>query len=120
MKTSEKHTPGRWILRSDMEVYFFIDSELTGQNIASVMWQYNKTSKEEHLANAERIVECVNGYSALQSENERLREALKSVVKSLNLHLYEPDTVGERVYAAIQNTLNNDAVKEVGSNEQKI
>jgi len=62
-----KHTKGKWIAR-DLEI---IGPYGTNKHVCEITGNF--MDEDEGIANAKRIVECVNNYDALKEENERLK-----------------------------------------------
>jgi len=74
METNKNHTKGEWAIRN-LEI---IGPYGSNKSICEITGNY--MDEDEAVCNMHRIVECVNGYDALQDENKRLKENLARII----------------------------------------
>lgn len=127
-----KHTPGLWSIRkSDLNIQFDIIAD--GKEVASTVT--SETTDEENLANAQRIIDCVNAmdglefphlyretwdlmkhlqidaYPKVKAKHDKLLEALKfcqSVIKSGGMFDRSEQLAYEKAEEAINNSEKED------------
>lgn len=80
--STNKFTEGEWQLKSDLQMYYFIDSKETGDNIATLMKTFIKISNEEAEANAKLIAAAPT-----------MLEALYQVLKVVDLDELHPEVL---------------------------
>ena len=116
-----KHTKGTWkIDKPNFEVINIVTEQKFICEIPCPIYENEDTYSrgKEAQANAERIVHCVNSYDELVKQNERLKQALNTI---LNLGRPNGDYAAafSKTKTIANNALNTLTVKEDGNNEAK-
>lgn len=104
-----KHTKGKWTVTKNGNLIYCngIKVAVASYTSNSGMYGHIVSDEKESEANAERIVQCVNGWDELEKKNKKFREALQNMFNYLDSASSEKLTMAEiYIKNSIRDTLN--------------